>query len=162
MMKDPADTNLEPIDVDLHVQYWDTETDATFPGRGLRPATVAAWRESIRMMGIDRAHEIAIACAHLVKDELADEDIARLQRYIEIIEQSRARASNTTDDVLFLSYIRLRSKEITYEEAAHLASIMLKKQVSPDAWRMRVNRWAAKEGKPKIEIYERRASKTNK
>ena len=52
---------------------------------------------------------------------------------------------------LVVTYSLLRSKAVSHEHAANIASTMLGKTYSAEAWRKKLERWAQKHELPKIE-----------
>ncbi len=76
-----------------------------------------------------------------------------LQDQLEIIHKFTAAAKPRPDkkeDLQCFTYTLLQQKRLTYAEAAAFASTVLQKQVSSDAWRMHITRWAEKRQLPKI------------
>ena len=63
--------------------------------------------------------------------------------------------------LLEYTYIWLRNRIIPkgkpiYEQASNLASIILEEEIRPDAWRMRLKKWAMEQGLPPIEQRQRK------
>jgi hypothetical protein len=127
---------------------------------------------AIETWGIDRAHAVLTAGAWVITpnaakgmdpDDLPNEDyqanVARIRRVLEAVQATvdgwKDSGMRVEDMVLMITYVQLRRKEITHAEAAELASSFLKKRVSPDAWRMRLNRWTEEQGYPKVELHKR-------
>ncbi len=54
------------------------------------------------------------------------------------------------DPVLSITYHLLRSRQITYTQAAAIASELLGQAIKPEAWRKRVDRWRNDRGLPKV------------
>jgi hypothetical protein len=54
--------------------------------------------------------------------------------------------------VLALTYNLLRGHMLNHAEAAQLASSILGREIKPDTWRKRVDRWAKTHGLPKVEL----------
>lgn len=56
------------------------------------------------------------------------------------------------DHVLALTYTWLRERYISHKEAAQFASSVLGREIKPDTWRKRVDRWAEAHNLPKVEL----------
>jgi hypothetical protein len=62
---------------------------------------------------------------------------------------------------LSFTYGLLRDQLLTYEEAATVASLILKKPIHPDSWRIRIARWAKQEGLEPVQFRRGRPRKSN-
>ena len=144
----------------------------------LDAATFGHLYRAIETWGLDRACDVLAAGAWVISpaaakgmdpDDLPNEDyqenVARIRRVLEAVQATvedwRASGIRAEDMVLQITYALLRMKAITHAEAAELASSFLKKRVSPNAWRMRINRWTEAHGYPKVELYTRHGSETH-
>jgi hypothetical protein len=63
--------------------------------------------------------------------------------------------------ILWFTYHLLRNKQIGWDGAALFASSVLGQDITPTAWRLRVGRWAEKQGKDAIELHRRRQQETS-
>lgn len=61
-----------------------------------------------------------------------------------------------TDRVFDFTRHRLQSREITWEQAADIASRVLNKNYSGDAYRKKLERWTKQQGLPPVAIYTRK------
>jgi hypothetical protein len=59
------------------------------------------------------------------------------------------------DRVVHFTYVLLREKQINRSQAAEIASLLLEKPISTEAWRKRVDRWVEKHQLPKVGLPRR-------
>ncbi len=141
--------------------FRDPETGLDFP---FSPTPVQMWQlyKMIQDFGFDEAVNLAILCANLVKHDLTDDDRARIRRALKHTELFTKVLGGTTPLELALtrSYFLLYNNAITREQAADLASDIMKKRVSVESWRKRVDRWAEEQGYPKVQRRKRIEDKT--
>ncbi len=109
---------------------------------------------------MDRAVAIAAAGINFALLNVTQEDEERMAVVLASIQKEVERWDNLDDLVLALSYDQLRAKHVSREEAARRASILLRRTITMQAWRMAVDRWAAKHDLPKVALYKLRRPKT--
>jgi hypothetical protein len=63
------------------------------------------------------------------------------------------------DRVVHFTYVLLREKRINREQAAKIASLLLEKPPSTEAWRKRVDRWVTEHNLPKVRQRKRPSTK---
>jgi hypothetical protein len=125
----------------------------------------------IRRLGLDDAIGVAAAGAEIysgLKNEPFTYGYILLHNSVELAirtifleledQANRERWERDEDPILSYCYHQLRAKEMTREEAANRASLLLQEKLSSNAWRMRVDRWAADKRRnlPKIGQTKRR------
>ena len=66
--------------------------------------------------------------------------------------RSKENAREYRDWVTALTYRHLTEREISYEQAAHIASVLLDRHYSAEAWRKHVSRWAERQGLEKPDL----------
>ncbi len=84
------------------------------------------------------------------------DDERRLRSAVIALEMATYQWRTLTDFLVEYSYIMLKNRKLNYATAADYASMMLGRKIKPDAWRMRVTKWADLAGLPKIEQRKRR------
>ena len=72
------------------------------------------------------------------------------------------RGPDKEDDATELTYGLLYDKQVSRDEAADLASALLGRTISSEAWRKHIDRWAAAKGLPKVGHRKRQTDKTDK
>jgi hypothetical protein len=113
----------------------------------------------ISTVGIEAAQNIAWLGAMVFQHELSEQEFYGLRA---IIEQTKAVVEQWKDDedmLLNHSYVMLRNKLWTREEAAQFAASIQGRTISTGAWRQRVNRWATAHGYPAIRQPKRKSRK---
>ncbi len=73
-------------------------------------------------------------------------------------EELKNRFPNEESLLIDFSYNMLRQREATRADMAHFASFMLGETIGTEAWRKRVDRWAERQGLPKVEQYKRKSN----
>jgi hypothetical protein len=68
---------------------------------------------------------------------------------------------DTTEAALVVTYTLLRNGHIGWERAASIAGIILKKDITPDAWRRRMGRWTKNTEREPIRIYNQKRDETS-
>lgn len=110
--------------------------------------------------GRDLAIQFIFTSLDIVQVSSKDETYDRVSATLDAVE--RFRFQDTDDFLLSRSYHLLRDKKLGRAAVATVASSMLNTPISTDSWRKRVDRWAEKEGLPKVELYNRRQDESDK
>ena len=139
----------------------DSLTGETVP-RAIPYREFFALYQLIKAAGRDDAHNAATYLASVALDrEPTVEEAVRLRTVLEAVHYyiytDKAPDKETT--ALEITYTLLRSKAITHKGAAELASDLVGKHFEPNTWRMRIDRWAEKHGRPKVEQRKRSTNK---
>ena len=118
--------------------------------------TLRILTELIDTWGMGQARDLLIFGASLVKRDAAKHSASRLQVILDSVQRSAiGKAEDLEAFVLWRSYTWLLDKQINRKQAARYASDVLGREISTDTWRKRVDRWAEKQGFPRVEIYKR-------
>ena len=96
----------------------------------------------------------------LVGHTATRDDEARIRSAIISLYGAALQWETLTDFLLEYSYIVLKNRKATHRIVAINASMMLGREIKPDAWRKRVTTWAEDAGLPKIEQRKRQAQMT--
>lgn len=152
-------------------EEWRAPTDATFNLTDLetgepytiRPsvATLRSLYEATERWGLEQTLDVLLFGAASVKREVTERDARRLRVILEgLVNSPIGQSKDLEEFALWRSYTWLLDKQITREQAAQYASDVLGRPITKDAWRMAVDRWAAKQHLPKVE-YRRRKRPAN-
>jgi hypothetical protein len=129
----------------------------------LQIAVAASLYRTFQNEGLEAVADLVYLVIALREGKVSKEEQDRLLVPIrDILEALTTSFQNNEDMLLSASYSLLHDKRITREEAALMASRGLGKKTTTDAWRKRVDRWAEKEGLPKVELYTRRHDESDK
>ena len=79
-----------------------------------------------------------------------DEETQLESDLITLDECIRAHWGNLEVFLLEYTYIALRNRRVRHEDAASMASAALGETIRPDAWRMRIKKWAEAMGLPPV------------
>ncbi len=92
----------------------------------------------------------------LINHDLTNEEQWQLQRDLEDLSNTIIDTWSTLDAFLMeYTYIHLRNRlypkdRPVYEQASEAASFILGEKIAPDAWRMRIKKWAEAQGLPPV------------
>ena len=116
--------------------------------------------EAITRAGIDGALRLAAATSWLLTNgehPLTQDEAQRLRNFFDRIEDIGKQWTSREEFVLGFTYEQLHAKKITREQAAKLASRVLKKPYTTDAFRVKLDRWAEHPSRrlPKVGIRKR-------
>jgi len=131
---------------------------------GVRPLTIPyreffALHQLIKSVGLEGALKAAMYLTQVANElGLSGEQTQRLQNMLEAVNTYQG--PDKEEDVLELTHTLLRRREVTHEEAADVASSLLGKRYSANAWRMKLSRWADKNGLTQVEQRKRRATQS--
>jgi hypothetical protein len=116
-----------------------------------------------RHIGNDQAYQVFRLGAIATKRPWPEQDEQELYQAFEtILRETESRIKDlpdSEDNVLWYSYEMLDQKKLTRERAAKIASGMLGKTFTTEAWRKRVDRWAEAQGHPPLGQTKRRPRK---
>lgn len=157
----------EDWETSVGILLTDPETGDDFPHLLSLPV-FWGWYTVIVSQGIDQALEMAAFAGALVRHDLVDkrdggtfvkgglpqEERAYLRRMLECLKDMGDRNKDKETHALQISYEVLGRKDWTRKQAARFASNVLGREISTDTWRKRVDRWAQRQGKPKVEAYK--------
>ncbi len=131
-------------------------------GQGFSPAPEIlvfwSWYETIKEWGIEHAHQMAIESARVGRHQLfgeyklSDEEHNSLRRWLETIKSDGDIYQDREGEALTVSYNMLQSGEWTRQRAARFAGYLLGYSIQPDAWKKRLDKWIARNGKPKLQL----------
>ncbi len=110
--------------------------------------------DMIQRYGGQTVYDIASMFAMLSKgtDNLTDDEAQAIRGLINLAAiPGLLVGGDPVELALQHTYRMLYERQITREQAAHLAASWINKPVTTEAWRKRVDRWAEDQGKPKIE-----------
>ena len=122
-------------------------------------AMAAAWLDIIRAKGVDYAHSLALGGVLMAGCEAPELRGQILRGVLETLEDAVAAFADQEDLLLAFSYERLRDKQMSRPQAADVASSILGRRVTPDAWRKAVDKWAHAQGLPKVDLVRGRPKK---
>jgi len=109
--------------------------------------------EAIIKADTDGANAIAQMVGFVLKTKpLEHVEIDVLSDVIHGIKQSGDQWENREHYALWITYEALRNRKIDHERAAKIASKILPKYYSKEAWRVKLLRWAEKEKLPPVGI----------
>lgn len=113
---------------------------------GTNEWSYGAWRE-----GSWRLARVITAGMALAGLTLSNDEEAQLESdLITLDECIRALWGNAEEFLLEYTYIALRNRRVRHEDAASMASAALGETIRPDAWRMRVKKWAEAQQLPPV------------
>ncbi len=114
--------------------------------------TMRPRHRTIRLMhaGAVAAENIVTAGVEIAGHTLTRDDHLHLVRVLGQLEEFMHVWPDLEALVLEYTYIMLRNKQLTHEQAADDATVLLGKYISRDAWRMRVKKWAKLSGLPPV------------
>ena len=141
----PPPTPGRTITMDIHsfVSFFQTMRPSH------RPITVA---------GFVAAENIVAAGVELAGHTLTRDDRLQITRSLTQLEEFMQAWPDLEALVLEYTYIMLRNKHVTHEQAADDATVMLGVFISRDAWRMRVKKWAKLQNLPPVEQRKRKST----
>ncbi len=93
---------------------------------------------------------------------LTDAEASRLDLVLHVMQTGSGglfsdEAWQTDEDpVISITYHLLRARKITYAEAAAIARGLLGRDIKPEAWRKRVDRWRKDRGLPEVGLRQRK------
>jgi hypothetical protein len=119
--------------------------------------------ETLQQIGAEHALEIAEHGYVIVNHEPIDEIQRKilLSHFLTLEEiANETEGATPTERALSFTYVLLRKRLISYEDAAYIASQHLGKELTANAWRMKISRWAEKKGYPQVEQRRLRGKKT--
>ena len=117
---------------------------------------LASLYHATRTLGPDAVYDIASIVASLVRPERTTEEKERLQYALDELCTRVDEWTDNEDMLLDQSYVALEQGRWTRARAANIAQTVLKKPLSTEAWRKRVDRWAEKQGLPPLGQTKRR------
>jgi hypothetical protein len=129
----------------------------------------ATYLRIIDTHGFDHALAVALATFRMsqavtkepIPSEAYEQQVFGVIQSLRALDLHRAQLAERDYELLEASYYALRAKTWTRAEAADIAATMLGREITTEAWRKAVDRWAEKQGLPKVEIYKRKAVKTD-
>ena len=110
---------------------------------------------TITLSGSVAAQNIVTAGVEIAGHTLTRDDHLQISRSLAQLEDFMQVWPDLEALVLEYTYIMLRNKQLTHEQAADDASVLLGEHINKDAWRKRVTTWAGAHGLPKIEQRKR-------
>jgi hypothetical protein len=115
--------------------------------------------QSLKAIGFNQTATVALFGATLIQPALSAEDTNKIDRKISAIYAFLRYNSNPELTALNFSYELLQGLKISREAAAKFASDILGKEVPPDSWRKRVDKFADDRGLPKVGLTRGRRKK---
>jgi transglutaminase-like putative cysteine protease len=127
--------------------------------------TIAVWAafvHAIRAYGIDHASQLILTSVHIALPNDEDIDYRRIRVTLEAIQEYAPDVEEEEEYLLSYSYYMLSVKYMTRPRVAEIASTILGRPITPEAWRKAVNKWAHENGMPKLDLPHGRPSKKNR
>ena len=121
--------------------------------RAMRPSN---WAISLPGSEYVAAYNIIVAGVGLAGHKLEPGDDLYIARALAHLETIMRQWPDLEALVLEYTYIMLRNKKLTHEQAADAATVLLGSYISRDAWRMRVKKFAKEHDLPQVEQRKRK------
>jgi hypothetical protein len=129
-------------------------------------ATALELHELAERAGAEQAYQLFRFAATVAVRPWTDQHEQELRQVFDtILADIEHRIRNLPDpeeQALWFSYELLRQQKTTRPRAARLASTILGRPITPEAWRKAVNKWAHENGMPKLDLPHGRPSKKNR
>ena len=131
-------------------------------GHGFSPAPEIlvfwSWYETINQWGIEYAYQMAAESVRVVQHQisgqhdLTDAERSSLRRWLEAIKSDGDIYQDREGEALTVSYNMLQNGSWTRQRAADFAGYLLGYPIQSDAWKKRLDKWIAKNNKPKLQL----------
>jgi hypothetical protein len=152
-------SNVWTKTVSIRRMPWTPGADPEPAGNVLETEIWALWAmyQAVRRIGVMLAAELIGVGITMAsgKKGLSPEQFRMLEDIVEdfvgmglgaMPQTTYLPSESKVDNLLAFTYMLLEQKQITYTEAAQIASDELEEPITADAWRMRMNRWTQELG----------------